>query len=58
MTRFVYDQFAKQYLEELFSPLGSVKLSRDVTAEVREIDVLFIPQNQNENVIKKCVTTN
>ncbi|MFB2934866.1 DUF4351 domain-containing protein [Aerosakkonemataceae cyanobacterium BLCC-F154] len=52
MTKFVYDQFAKQYLEELLSPLGSVKISRDVTAEVREIDVLFVPQNQNEIVIK------
>ncbi|MFB2879047.1 DUF4351 domain-containing protein [Floridanema aerugineum] len=52
MTRFVYDQFAKQYLEELLTPLGSVKMSRDVTAEVREIDVLFVPQNQNENIIK------
>jgi len=52
MTRFVYDQFAKQYLQELLSPLGSVKMSRDVTAEVREIDVLFVPENQNENVVK------
>ena len=52
MTRFVYDQFAKQYLEELLSPLGSVKKSRNVTAEIREIDVLFVPQNQNETVIK------
>ena len=52
MTRFVYDQFAKQYLQELLSPLGLVKKSRDITAEVREIDVLFVPQNQNETVIK------
>ncbi|MFB2835448.1 hypothetical protein [Floridanema evergladense] len=52
MTRFVYDQFAKQYLEELLTPLGSVKISRDVTAEVREIDVLFVPHSQNESLIK------
>ena len=52
MTRFVYDQFAKQYLQELLSPLGPVKMSRDIAAEVRQIDVLFVPQNHNESVIK------
>lgn len=52
MTRFIYDQFAKQYLQELLSPLGSVTISRGVPAEVREIDVLFVLQNQNENAIK------
>lgn len=56
MTRFVYDQFAKQYLQELLSSLGSVKKSRDVTAEVREIDVLFVPQNQNESASKALGT--
>ena len=56
MTRFVYDQFAKQYLQELLSPLGSAITSRDIAAEVREIDVLFVPQNQpnrnDESIIK------
>jgi len=52
MTRFVYDQFAKQYLQELLSPLGLVKTSRDIAAEVREIDVLFVPKNHNESAIK------
>jgi len=30
MTRFIFDQFAKDYLEELLSPLGSVQPSRKV----------------------------
>ncbi|MCT7985630.1 hypothetical protein NG796_20360 [Laspinema sp. A4] len=43
MTRFIHDQFAKDYLEELLSPYGEVKPSRRVAGEVREIDVWFAP---------------
>jgi hypothetical protein len=43
MTRFIHDRFAKEYLEELLSPLGTVNIGRDVTSEVREIDVYFTP---------------
>ncbi len=43
MTRFPYDRFAKDYLQELLSPLGSVETSKDVAGEVREIDVYFAP---------------
>ncbi|MEG4346822.1 flagellar assembly protein H [Microcoleus sp. A003_D6] len=43
MTRFIHDRFAKEYLEEFLSPLGTVKIGRDVTSEVREIDVYFTP---------------
>ncbi len=43
MTRFTHDQFAKDYLKELLSPLGEVETSRDVSSEVREIDVFFTP---------------
>ncbi len=43
MTRFPHDQFAKDYLKELLTPLGTVETSRDVTSEVREIDVWFAP---------------
>lgn len=43
MTRFLYDQFAKDYLKELLTPLGEVETSRDVPGEVREIDVWFTP---------------
>ena len=42
LTRFLYDRFAKDYLEGLLSPLGEVKTSVKVPpAEVREIDVYF-----------------
>ncbi|MEQ9554056.1 MAG: flagellar assembly protein H [Coleofasciculus sp. G3-WIS-01] len=43
MTRFPHDQFAKDYLEQLLSPIGTVQTSRNIAGEVREIDVLFIP---------------
>ncbi|PSB50081.1 flagellar assembly protein H [filamentous cyanobacterium Phorm 6] len=43
MTKFPHDQFAKEYLQELLSPLGEVETSKNVTAEVREIDVWFQP---------------
>ncbi len=43
MTRFPYDRFAKDYLQELLSPLGTVETSKDVSGEVREIDVYFAP---------------
>ncbi|MBO3460297.1 hypothetical protein [Aetokthonos hydrillicola] len=43
MTKFPYDRFAKDYLQELLSPLGSVETSKDVAGEVREIDVYFAP---------------
>ena len=42
MTKFPYDRFAKDYLQEL-SPLGSVETSKDVAGEVREIDIYFAP---------------
>ncbi len=43
MTRQPHDQFAKQYLEELLSPFGKVEVSREVTDEVRQVDILFSP---------------
>jgi hypothetical protein len=46
MTRFIHDQFAKQYLTELLTPYGEVETSKDITAEVRQIDLLFIPSPQ------------
>jgi hypothetical protein len=30
MTRFPYDQFSKNYLEELLQPLGTVQVARQV----------------------------
>ncbi len=46
MTRFVHDQFAKDYLEELLKPYGDVKSSEKVSGEIKEIDVLFTPSAQ------------
>ena len=38
-----HDQFAKNYLEELLSPLGWVEISKEITDETRQIDVFFLP---------------
>jgi hypothetical protein len=46
MTRFIHDQFAKDYLEELLSSYGEVKIPRRVPSEVREIDIWFDPNPQ------------
>jgi len=43
MTRQPHDQFAKEYLEELLTPLGTIKKSKKVKSEVQEIDVWFEP---------------
>ncbi|QJB46939.1 hypothetical protein HGD76_04970 [Dolichospermum flos-aquae CCAP 1403/13F] len=37
------DQFAKQYLTELLISYGQIEMSKDITSEVRQIDVLFTP---------------
>ena len=52
MTRFIHDQFAKQYLTELLTPYGQVETSKDITSEVRQIDVLFIPSPQPTKTIE------
>ncbi|MBE9053945.1 hypothetical protein IQ243_26810 [Nostocales cyanobacterium LEGE 11386] len=46
MTRKPHDQFAKQFLEELLSPLGKVEPNKEVIDEVRQVDVLFSPAPQ------------
>jgi hypothetical protein len=43
MTRFPHDQFAKDFLESLLSPLGQVQTSLKISGEVREMDVFFTP---------------
>ncbi|MEA5468229.1 hypothetical protein [Spirulina sp. 06S082] len=43
MTRFIHDQFAKQYLSELLSPLGTVEIGKEIHSEGRQIDLLFTP---------------
>ncbi len=36
-----HDQFAKNYLEELLSPLGQVEISKEITDETRQIELFF-----------------
>ena len=43
MTRFIHDQFAKDYLEELLKPYGEVNAPYRVVGEARAIDVFFSP---------------
>jgi hypothetical protein len=63
MTRFIHDQFAKDYLEELLKIVGEVKTSLVVRGEVREIDVWFEPfvqqlaPSQSLGILGKIATT-
>jgi hypothetical protein len=47
MTRFRFDQFSKQYLEELLTPLGEVTIGKELLGEARQIDVWFVPNPQS-----------
>ncbi len=47
MTIFPYDEFTKGFLEALLSPFGKVEPAYKIAAEVREIDVYFIPSSNN-----------
>ncbi|GAA6621741.1 hypothetical protein [Scytonema sp. NUACC26] len=50
MTRFLHDQFAKDYLEKLLQPYGKVDSPKRVSSEVREIDLLFAPTQTTEQL--------
>jgi hypothetical protein len=61
MTKFVYDEFAKGFLEVLLSPFGKVDPSYKIAAEVREVDVYFVPSGNNLDrsdlgLLGKCAT--
>jgi hypothetical protein len=43
MTKNNSDQFAKQLLEEILSPFGTVETSHEVSGEPQWVDVFFIP---------------
>jgi hypothetical protein len=43
MTRFIYDQFTKQYIQELLKELGHTETSKTMASERREIDIFFTP---------------
>ncbi|HIK03213.1 MAG TPA: hypothetical protein IGS40_00620 [Trichormus sp. M33_DOE_039] len=52
MTRFIHDQFAKDYLKQILTSYGEVQAARRVAGEVREIDVYFIPNSQPNTIPK------
>jgi len=43
MTKFIHDQFAKDYLEQLLKPYREVTAPQRIASEVRQIDVFFSP---------------
>ncbi|WP_219884712.1 hypothetical protein [Merismopedia glauca] len=43
MSQFPHDQFAKDLLESLLSPIGQAQSDYKISSEVREIDVCFFP---------------
>jgi hypothetical protein len=47
MTKFPYDEFAKGFLEALLLPFGQVDPAYKIAAEVREVDVYFVPSDDN-----------
>jgi hypothetical protein len=52
MTRFRFDQFSKQYLEELLRPFGEVLVGKEVLGESREVDVWFTPDPQSQSSVQ------
>ncbi|NEQ36926.1 MAG: flagellar assembly protein H [Okeania sp. SIO3I5] len=49
MTRFIHDQFAKDYLEELLSPFGECQAPLEIRSEIRQVDVFFTPKTSSQN---------
>jgi hypothetical protein len=43
MTRFIHDQFSKDYLEMLLSAYGSATAGQSLPSEIKEIDLFFCP---------------
>ncbi len=62
MTIFAHDEFAKSFLENLLSPFGKVEPALKIAAEVREVDVYFMPSDRNLDrtdlgLLARCVTS-
>jgi Domain of unknown function (DUF4351) len=51
MTQFPHDEFAKNFLDSLLSPLGTVEVSQQISSEVRYADVYFTPQANAANTV-------
>lgn len=47
MTRFIHDQFAKDHLEEILTPYGTIQSPRRVAGEVRQVDLWFSPTSES-----------
>jgi hypothetical protein len=47
MAQNPFDQFSKQFLEEILSPFGAVETSHEVSGEPQFVDVYFIPSSQS-----------
>ncbi|MCY7406965.1 MAG: hypothetical protein LH631_06185 [Alkalinema sp. CAN_BIN05] len=43
MTRNIHDSFAKEWMRELLGDFGEVKVEREISGEVRTIDIVFFP---------------
>ena len=52
MTRFIHDQFAKDYLEELLSQFGECQTPLEIRSEIRQVDVFFAPAPQAQNSLE------
>jgi len=52
MTRTRHDLFAKQHLEALLEPAGTVTSSRKIASETREVDVWFIPNPDAKEILE------
>uniref|UniRef100_B8HK69 DUF4351 domain-containing protein n=1 Tax=Cyanothece sp. (strain PCC 7425 / ATCC 29141) TaxID=395961 RepID=B8HK69_CYAP4 len=50
MTRIPFDQLAKQYLETLLEPLGTVQRNLEVPGEVRYVDLWFTPSTRSADL--------
>jgi hypothetical protein len=44
MTRFIHDEFSKDFIEALLEPYVAVKAPKRVATEVKQIDILFTPK--------------
>jgi hypothetical protein len=47
LTRFIWDKFSKDFIETLLSPYGQIIVSKEVTSEVKKIDLWFAPNTPN-----------
>ena len=47
MSQFPHDDFAKNFLDSLLSPYGTVQSSYKISSEVRYVDIYFQPQIDN-----------